>query len=234
MLCVFLALLLGPIRSQAVRYGVGPAEATWIGLRNALKGPVRVGVQIGHEAAADQPEELAALRWNFGGHSASLDEVTVNRQVAADLQRILGAHGIIVELLPATIPIAYNADLLVSVHADSVDDTSRNGYKSAHFHPPRNDLEPLLKELVDAVFLERSPLRDDSINVSGGMHYYYAFSGEYRHSVHPRTPALIVELGYISNAADRAWLLAGDEPARLLADGVLAFLRSVQRIPPDH
>ncbi len=230
---VFLALLLGPVRSTAALYRVGPADAAYVWLRNTLKGPVRIGVQVGHDAASEQPEELAGLRQNTGGHFASLDELTVNRAVAADLQAILEPRGIAVELLPATIPVRYSADLVVSLHADSVDDTARNGYKSAHFEPARNALEPLLKEIIDRVYLEGSGLRDDSINTSGAMYYYYAFNNvPYRHTVNPRTPALIVELGYISNAADRRFLTDSDEPARLLAEGIVQFLEETRRVPP--
>ncbi len=233
LLLVFLALLLGPVRSTAADYRVGPADAARVWLRNSLKGPVRVGVQVGHEAAADQPDELAGLRQNTGGHFASLDELTVNRAVATRLQSILQDHGIAVELLPATVPVLYSADLVLSVHADSVDDTARNGYKSAHFEPARNSLEPILKDIIDRVYLDGSGLRDDSINTSGAMHYYYGFNNRaYRHTVNPQTPALLVELGYISNSGDRGFLTDSDEPARLLAEGVLQFLEEIRRVPP--
>lgn len=199
--------------------------------RNLLMGPVRVGLQVGHEQVHNHPEELAGLRFSTGGHSAGVDEVDVNRAVAAELKKLLEATGIKVDLLPATVPQDYNADLVLSLHADSSLDTSRNGFKTAHFDPARNPLEPVLKELIDAYYLPGSGLADDSINTSGAMYYYYAFSRAYRHSVHPLTPALIVELGYISNAADRQLLLQPELPARLLADGVIAFLQFRQRLP---
>jgi N-acetylmuramoyl-L-alanine amidase len=237
-LLILLALLLlacsftlRPLLHQARLYDTTPLRAVVVLGRNLLLGPVRVGLQVGHEQVHDHPDELAALRFNTGGHSAGIDEVDVNRAVAAELKMLLEAAGIRVDLLPATVPRDYNADLVLSLHADSSLDTDRNGFKTAHFHPARNPLEPVLKELIDSHYLPASGLADDSINTSGAMYYYYAFSRSYRHSVHPLTPALIVELGYISNASDRQFLLQSERPARLLADGVLAFLQFRQRLP---
>jgi N-acetylmuramoyl-L-alanine amidase len=61
------------------------------------------------------------------------------------------------------------------------------------------------------------------------MHYYYAFnSRRFCHAVAPGVPQAIVELGYMTSAADRR-LLIGD-PERLaggLAEGIRAFLRTL-------
>jgi N-acetylmuramoyl-L-alanine amidase len=225
------SFLLQPLQRQAELYGTSPQQTITLLLRNWLKGPVRVGIQIGHELVSEHPRELAELRFNTGGHSAGVDEVDVNRSVARELKGLLEAAGVQVDLLPATVPRDYNADLVLSLHADGSLDPGRNGYKSAHFDPPRNRLEPLLKEIIDAHYLPASGLADDAHNTSGAMHYYYAFSPRYRHSVHRLTPALIVELGYLSNAGDRQFLLRPELPAGLLADGVLAFLRLRNRLP---
>ena len=128
---------------------VGALEHTLESSRRALLnlfiGPPRVGVQVGHEEAQNHPEELAALRVNTGGHAGGIDEVDVNRAVAQELARRLEANGVTVDLLPATPPEGYHADLFVSLHADASPDTARRGYKTAYFSPPRNPLEPRLK-----------------------------------------------------------------------------------------
>lgn len=195
--------------------------------RRALGRAPRVGLQVGHWAAGSHPEELARFRWNTGGHADGLDEVDVNQEVAAALRDRLRNDGVRVDVLPAALPPGYRADVLLSIHADVSDDPSRRGYKSAHFRPARNRGEPELKSHVDAAFLSASGLPSDARNVTGNMLRYYAFDHRrYRHAAHRATPALIVELGYLSHGADRAYLGDPARPADALADGVLAFLRA--------
>lgn len=231
-LAAFLVVLAGPVRSTALLYGTGAAEAARIAAVNMLKGPVRVGIQIGHLDAHLHPEEHTALRFNTGGHAAGVDEVAVNIAVAEELARLLEAEGVKVDLLPASVPVHYSADAVLSLHADSVADDWRSGYKSAYFEPQRNRHDPLLKEHIDAVFLAGSGLRDDSLNTSGTMIGYYAFNPAYRHSINPRSPALLVEMGYISSESDRRFLLQPRLPAQLISEGLLDFLRSQKRLPP--
>ena len=199
-------------------------------LLNLFIGPPRVGVQVGHEEAQNHPEELAALRVNTGGHAAGVDEVDVNRAVAQELARRLEAHGVTVDVLPATPPEGYHADLFVSLHADASPDTARRGYKTAYFSPPRNRFEPRLKASLDAAY-GASGLPDDNDNVTDSMFLYYAFNfRRYHHSVHPGTPAVIVELGYLSNPEDRGYLSRPDEPAARLEAGILTYLRERGRL----
>ena len=227
-----LLILAGPVRSHALKYQVGVLEAGQIAMVNLLKGPVRVGIQVGHLDAHLHAEEHAALRWNTGGHAAGLDELEINVAVASELRRMLEAAGLQVDLLPASVPVQYSADAIVSLHADSVNDDWRNGYKSSYFEPVRTPLDELLKEHVDAVYLHGSNLADDSHNISGTMIHYYAFNPRYRHSVNPRSPALLVEMGYISNHDDRRFLLEPERPAALIAEGLIAYLTEVGRMPP--
>src|SRR5690606_27380438 len=81
---------------------------------NAMRGPVRVGLQVGHLHAGDQPDELAELRYSTGAHWDGLDEVEVNAIIAAELAERLEERGFVVDLLPATVPQRYRADLLLS------------------------------------------------------------------------------------------------------------------------
>lgn len=232
LLLLFL-LLAGPVRSHALAFQVGPFEAGRIALVNLLKGPVRVGIQIGHLDAHLHPEEHAALRWNTGGHADGIDELEVNRAVAAELVLLLEERSVEVDLLPASVPIHYSADAILSLHADSVTDSWRNGYKSAFFEPARNASDPVLKRLIDEAYLEGSGLDDDSLNTSGTMINFYAFNPEYEHSVNPRSPALLIEMGYISNPEDRRFLLRPEQPATLIAAGLLAYLTEIGRLPPQ-
>lgn len=198
---------------------------------NSLAGAPRVGVQVGHLDADEQPEELASLRASTGGHWDGVDEVDVNLEVASRLATLLERRGIEVDLLPATVPPGYQADLLLSLHVDANDDEYRRGYKSAHFRPARNVHEPLLKLLVDRAMLATG-LPDDDRNVTGNMLEYYGFNQRrYRHAVHRTTPALLVELGYLSSRRDMELLEDPELFAVALGSGVLDYLRAVGRWP---
>lgn len=198
---------------------------------NRWSGPVRVGLQVGHLDAADQPAELESLRVSTGATWDGVDEVDVNLAIAMELAERLEEAGIVVDLLPATVPPRYRADVFLSIHVDANTDEDRNGYKSAHFIPARNPAEMLLKLKVDRAVLSSTPLSDDDRNVTGNMFRYYAFNNrQYRHAVHPRTPGLLVELGYLSNGADGRLLADPDVLVSALARGVLGFLTDIGRI----
>lgn len=201
------------------------ASSSYQLLRNLVLGPPTVGVQVGHLGARSHPEELASLRTSTGGYGGGHFEVDVNREVAEALAALLSAKGVSVDLLPATVPPGYRADLVVSIHADSSAAAHRRGYKSAIFRPKRNSWDARLKEQVDAAYLSGSQLPDDDENVTGDMLEYYAFNPRYRHSLARRTPALIVELGYLSHPLDRELLERPERVAELLHDGVIAFLQ---------
>ena len=215
-----------------VNSAVGPL---WQRVINAARGPVRVGIQIGHENVAAHPEELAHLRWNTGGHANGVDEVDLNHEVAEAVRAQLEAYGIEVDLLSAAPPEGYYADLVLSLHADSVPDPARRGYKSAHFEPERNPLEPRLKRLIDEAYLAGSSFPNDDLNTTENMNRYYAFNlWRYRHSIHPGTPSLIVEMGYLSSASDMAFLDEPEEPAAALSAGIVEFLRERGRLSATH
>jgi hypothetical protein len=203
-------------------------------IRNQILGPVRIGIQIGHLYAQEQPDELAALRTSTGAAVNGVTEVGINQAVANHLRTTLEAEGFMVDLIPATIPPGYRADLFISLHADSSPDPSRRGYKSAHWRTPRNPREPVLKDFIDEAYFYYTGLPDDHNNVSGAMLGYYGFNHQrFRHAVHPRTPAIIVEMGYISNPQDLAFLRDPVNPAFALKRGILAYLEAEGRIRRD-
>ena len=219
-------------RTDAPGYLREQVRSGWRQVLLAALGPPRIGLQVGHEGAAQQPAELLHLRGNTGGHAGSLREVAINRAVARALASQLRAQGVDVDILSATPPAAYRADLLLAIHADSVSDSARSGYKSATFEPPRSWLEPTLKNTIDAAYLSATGLADDSANTTSNMRDYYAFNfRRYTHSVHPATPALIVELGYLSSPHDAALLVRPERVADALSGGVVGFLQRRHRLP---
>jgi hypothetical protein len=232
-----LLTLLGLNWSAAVT-GRGAPSAGWVtslrGAVNALRGPPRIGLQVGHLDAAAMPAELAKLRTSTGATAGGLEEVDVNHAVVRALAARLRNDGFKVDVFDATVPPRYRADLVLAVHADASADPRREGYKSAHFVPLRNGRDPLLKLDVDRAMLSRTPLGDDDRNVSLDMLKYYAFNARrFRHALARGTPALIVELGYLTNPGDRAYLEQPGRVAAVLADGVVNYLHDVGRIPAD-
>jgi N-acetylmuramoyl-L-alanine amidase len=60
------------------------------------------------------------------------------------------------------------------------------------------------------------------------MRGYYAFSRwRFKHAVHPMTPAIILETGYLSTPSD-AYIISRtpEVPARALADALIKYLKS--------
>lgn len=203
------------------------------GALNAFRGPVRIGLQVGHLGEERMPRELAKLRSATGAQVGGLEEVDVNLAIVRALAARLRGDGFKVDVLGATVPPGYRATLVLAVHADANPNPTREGYKSAIFLPVRNARDPLLKLDVDRAVLAETDLGDDDPNVSLDMLEYYAFNARrFRHSVARGTAALIVEMGYLSNPKDRAELRHPAILAKALADGVVAYLHDIQRIPP--
>ncbi len=185
-----------------------------------------MGIQIGHLEVSNHPDELESLRYNTGGVSGERSELEVNESVAYMLKDMLEAEGLVVDLLPATVPRRYRADLFISLHSDSSTDLERRGYKSAYYKHLRNKQDPILKTHIDEAYFYFSGLSDDDANVSGSMLEYYAFNHRrFRHSIARKTPAIIVEMGYISS--DHDWMFLKDpvNPAYALKMGILSYLR---------
>jgi N-acetylmuramoyl-L-alanine amidase len=63
------------------------------------------------------------------------------------------------------------------------------------------------------------------------MRGYFAFNwSRFQHAVAAHTPAVILEMGYVSNDADRALMLdKSDLLAIAIADGVMKFLGDTPR-----
>ena len=202
-------------------------------VRALLLGEVRVGIQIGHLDARDHPAEHARLRVSTGGEANGVTELQINRAVAEALAELLTSAGVAVDLLPASVPPRYRADAFVSLHADSSPNDTRRGFKTAHFEPARTPQERVLKRAVDASYGAGTSLPDDHENVSGNMLWYYAFDPRYRHAVSPVTPSLLIEMGYISNDHDLDVLSDPEVPAAAIAEGVLAYLEQVGRLPAE-
>jgi hypothetical protein len=187
-------------------------------------GPKRVGLQAGHWRVEEAPAELRGL-----GHGASgggRSEWEVNLDVAQRTADLLRGYGVEAEILPATVPVSYHAHAFVSIHADGDPTGSMRGFKLGRgvmsATPEADDalMAALYEAYGEATGLPRDP------NVSRRMTAYYAFnSRRYCHTLAPGTPGVILEMGFLTSAADRQLLLGNpDAAARGIATGLLRHL----------
>ncbi len=189
-------------------------------------GPIRVGLQAGHWKTNEMPDELRRIRES--GHGTSngvVAEWEVNLNIANETAKILEEKGIVVDVLPATVPESYWADVFVAIHADGSENFSVSGYKVA---APRRDITGKADELVQIIerkYGEHTNLILDP-NITRNMTGYYAFSWRrYKHAVHPMTPSAILETGFLTNPSDAYMLVNNPQlPAQALADAIIEFL----------
>jgi hypothetical protein len=187
----------------------------------------RVGLQVGHWRSQELPDELARLRTSTGAYAAGVREVDVNLRVATLAAEYLRGAGVTVDLLPATVPPSYRADAFVAIHADGSPSTRASGWKAAA-HWLEWEASTALIDALRAEYGPASGLRWDGDRVTSNMRGYYAFSSRrFEHTVAADTPAVILEMGYLTNPGDRRLMIDGaDRLARGVANSVLRFLRS--------
>ncbi len=206
-----------------------PAEMPW-----------RVGLQVGHWKSEELPEELSRLRSSTGARYGSITEAEANYAIAIHARALLEAEGIVVDILPATVPPGYDADAFIAIHADGHRNSRARGWKLAT--PWRtSDAGAQLADAVAAAYGPATGLPQDVNGITYNMRGYYAFSyRRYDHAIARTTPAIIVETGFMTNAADREIILGAPElSARGIANGVLAYLAQRDRndgaalLPPE-
>lgn len=188
----------------------------------------KVGLQIGHYQIDQLPNEQASLRGQTGGSGGGVREVDFNQTVVRLVAALLTAKGVTVDILPATVPVGYTADVFVAIHADAAGSGGPNGYKMARSRfsaIPQTD-DTLLNILYET-YGKATGLPTDS-SITRNMTGYYAFNSRRRlYAVSKVTPAVIVETGFLTSAADRAVLLGRtDAVAKGIADGIWQFLQS--------
>jgi N-acetylmuramoyl-L-alanine amidase len=191
-----------------------------------------VGLQAGHLNAGDLPEELARFRTSTGARYGDLTEAKLNDEIAQRVQRLLEAEGVAVDLLPATVPPGYDADAFVAIHADGSPGGGARGWKLAT--PWRaSRASQQLADAVAGAYGQATGMPEDAGGITINMRGYYSFNNRrFQHAVARTTPAIIIETGFMTSAADRAVLL--DQPGRVasgIARGILAYLS--QRDPND-
>ncbi len=192
----------------------------------------RVGLQVGHLRSNELPEELERLRTSTGARWGTVTEAQLNLDIANRVKPLLEAQGIIVDILPATVPPSYDADAFLAIHADGSTGAAARGWKLAT--PWRaSEASKQLMAAVGAAYGPATGMPEDVGGVTFNMRGYYAFNfRRHVHAIARTTPAIIVEMGFMTSAADRAILFnQPDRVARGIADGVIAYLK--QRDPAN-
>lgn len=193
------------------------------------EGPRRVGIQIGHLRASEAPNEFPNLPRSVGGSFREFQEVEIATAIAQRARDLLQERGIVVDVIPATVPPSYIADAFVSLHADVDRTATARGFKIAHgtYRSPHDSalVASLTEHYAAATGLPWDP------HVTDDMLDYYAFTWfRYEHALAPHTPAAIVELGFISHPRDREVLIdRADVAARGIVEGILRFLEARPR-----
>jgi hypothetical protein len=185
--------------------------------------PPRVGIQIGHKDSDKLPDSLAALRTATGTSGGGMSEVELNEAMALRVAERLQAAGVVVDLIPATVPPGYQADAFVALHADNYPGPQIHGWKLATFFRSSQaslDLASSLSSSYGALGMPHDPI------MTANMRGYYAFNyRRYKHAIAPTTPGVILEMGYMSSPDDMALLRdTPDMVADAITSGILGYL----------
>lgn len=191
-----------------------------------LKEPRRVGIQVGHWRTDDVPKEYGTrIITQTGASWAGYDEVDINMDIAERAARLLRAQGLVVDILPTTVPAGYLADAFVALHGDSDGVGALSGFKMAH-GSRRGPYEDRLLSDIRTIYGKETGLEYDAAHITRNMTNYYAASwSRYQHATSPFTPSVILEMAFISNRRDLSLLV--DQPDRVavaIANGILKFL----------
>lgn len=189
-------------------------------------GPAKVGLQVGHWKNSELPEELSRLIGNTGASGGGKSEAEVNLAIAQEMKPLLEEKGIVVDIIPATVPPKYWADVFLAIHADGSEDSTKSGYK---FGSPWRDYTGHSNELVSILekYYEEATGLENDPNVTRNMRGYYAFAWwRYEHSIDPMTTAAIAETGFMTNPSDRRMLIDNPElPATAMSNAIIEFLQ---------
>jgi N-acetylmuramoyl-L-alanine amidase len=154
-----------------------------------------------------------------------LQEADINLNIASLVQKILSEQGYEVQLLAEFDPLLtnYQADALVSIHADSCDfiNAQATGYKVASAMGARYpEYSARLTSCLRGRYGQLTGMPLHSTSVTNDMTNYHAF-GE----INENTPASIIETGFLN--LDRQFLTEKpDLAAKGIAAGIICFIQN--------
>ncbi len=196
---------------------------------------LRVALQVGHYKNNEFPPQLSSLSGHTGAAGGGRTELELNLMVADRVARLLRAHGVLVDILPATVPTGYTSDAFVALHADGNASPSSRGFKiSTRWRSEVAQQDGMLVQLLSDAYRSATKLPEDDM-VTRNMRGYYAYAPwrpNYR--VSNFTPGAIVEMGFMTNAADREVMFnQTDKVSAGIAAGILVFLKTAYLRPTD-
>jgi N-acetylmuramoyl-L-alanine amidase len=210
-----------------------PAQVSRDQMPSGATRPYHVGIQSGHYQESQMPIDLARLAGDTGTSGGGRREVDLNWDVSNRVAKLLQDQGVLVDVLPATVPSGYDADAFVAIHADGNASPDPRGFKiSTRWSSTVAVQDVKLVETLTDLYSADTGLPQDG-NVTRNMRGYYAYtSRRANYRISAFTPAAIVEMGYMTNAADRAVLFNNtDTVAKGIADGIMAYLKSSYGTP---
>lgn len=198
-----------------------PAEEPGEPMLLPLDGPYVIAVQPGHWKIDELPADSRRRERSIGAVYAGVRELDINLAVVDELVPLLEAEGWEVIVVPATVPPGLRADVFISIHADWGASTARSGWKLAPPWRPSYAATALANALKES-FRAEPELNEDIGGVTVGMRGYFGFaSHRYTHASSPYTPAVLVELGFVTNAVERERMVSEpDFYARILHRGI--------------
>jgi len=184
----------------------------------------RSGVGAGHWwLGEDSQQSLDVGAVCDEGTADQLTEVEINLEVAQRVVFELRAAGYQVDLLQEWDErlVGYQAEVLVSVHADACLYPEATGFKVARVsdsHVP--EIEDRLVACLVEHYGQRTGLPFHEGSITHDMTRYHTF-----YEIDPNTPGAIIEVGFM--LTDRALLTQRpDLVAQGIIDGLLCFLQS--------
>ncbi len=186
----------------------------------------RVALQIGHWKNNELPDELDSLRGSsLGSHGGGVTEPEAMLVIAEKTAELLEPYDVEIELLPATIPPNYTADAFVALHADGSENRAAHGFSVSRSGYSLTPASQELSGVINAEYQAATGLVRSG-RITRAMRYYYGFNWlKYEHSIHPQTPAAILETAFLTNAADQDFLInQADIVAEGVANSIITFL----------
>ncbi len=187
----------------------------------------RIGVVAGHwwlDEAGKQSLDVGAVCDE--GTSYQLTELEVNLELAQRIVFELSRAGYQADLLQEWDErlYGYQADVLLSIHADACLYPEASGFKVARVadsHVP--EVEDRLVACIVTSYSARTGLVFHKDSITHDMTQYHTF-----YEIDPNTPAAIIEVGFM--LADRELLTQRpDLVAQGIIDGILCFLEGERR-----
>jgi len=211
-------------------------EGDTVYVPETLLSQVRTGLLApGQEPPVRPPRRtrgVVVVDAGHGGHdpgtssAAGVQEKIINLRVAAKVARLLEQRGVAVKMTRwqdqfieledrAGLANQLEADLFVSIHADSAPSPDAEGFTIYVANGASPETRRAARSISQA--MARTGAASRGVREE-----------DYRVLVHTHGPAVLIELGYLSNAQEAARLIQNayqDRLAQAIVNGILSYLR---------